>query len=470
MYEDDIAAIMASMQGDQQAAARSAALRNPKPKPPPGPPQAGGASGGWGTASASGGWGPNPAEASGGWSPDAGGATGSWGSPQQQPQPMPPPPMPQQAAPPPRQGPVLPQAVAQAQPAPSTPPAASNAVDPEYAGLIARQQELTRQFEGALAPPDMAAAQEAYGKRADQSGKHLMLALAAQAAGEGYQPVQAHFLKQAAAAGEPMKVHGGTMTETGFIEDPGYRQELVLKKLQAQMAMNDRIIEGNNTRKAKEEADARNEKLRMEMQRNQIAATTAQAGQASADRRYAADLAHQDRVSGQAIQANKTGKGTPQQEAAEGARRLELLTEAEKHLGSATSSGAGRLVDKGAAFFGQSTEGSRGTAALQTISGQLVALMPKMSGPQSDKDVELYRQMAGKLDDPGIPREDKQAALAQIRALNSKYADVQPAAPPPAPGGAGGAAPTAAPAAAGRTATGPNGQRLRLVGNKWVPA
>ena len=469
MFDLDIGTILLGLAEDQTAAARSAALRNkppPMPKPPPGPPQAGGASGGWDTSQATGSWAPDAGGATGSWgSPEPpGGATGAWGPPQQPPMP-PPPPMPQPQAQPPRQGPILPQAVAQAQPALPAPPGAANAVDPEYASLIARQQELTRQFEGALAPPDMAAAQEAYGKRANAGGKHLLLALAAQAAGEGYQPVQAHFLKQAAASREPMKVHGGTMTETGFIEDPGYRQDLVLKKLQAQMAMNDRIIEGNNTRRAKEEAEGRNERLRLEMQRNQIAATAAQAGQASADRRYAADLAHQDRVSGQAIQANKAGKGTPAQEAAEGALRLKLLKEAELHLDNATSSGLGRLVDKGAAFFGQSTTGSQGTSALQTISGQLVASMPKMSGPQSDKDVELYKQMAGKLDDPNVPREDKKAALAQIRRLNAQYADTQPAAPPPPAGAA-----PAAPAAAGRTATGPKGEKLKLVGNKWVPA
>lgn len=47
--------------------------------------------------------------------------------------------------------------------------------------------------------------------------------------------------------------------------------------------------------------------------------------------------------------------------------------------------------------------------------------MPKMSGPQSDKDVQMYREMAGNLADPTIPTETRLAALETIGALNSKY-------------------------------------------------
>jgi len=52
--------------------------------------------------------------------------------------------------------------------------------------------------------------------------------------------------------------------------------------------------------------------------------------------------------------------------------------------------------------------------------------MPKMSGPQSDKDVILYRQMAGTIGDPTIPRETKKAALNTIREIQNRYAGVAP--------------------------------------------
>lgn len=96
-------------------------------------------------------------------------------------------------------------------------------------------------------------------------------------------------------------------------------------------------------------------------------------------------------------------------------------------LDDATGSGIGRLVDGGARLFGVSTPGDIATAKLGTLGGQLVALMPKMSGPQSDKDVEMYKQMAGKLDDPSIPVEIRKAALGTIRELNTKYSEMNDA-------------------------------------------
>ena len=103
------------------------------------------------------------------------------------------------------------------------------------------------------------------------------------------------------------------------------------------------------------------------------------------------------------------------------------LDAVEELLDDATGSGIGRLVDGGARIFGVATPGDKATAKLGTLGGQLVALMPKMSGPQSDKDVEMYRQMAGKLDDPSIPREIRKAALETIRELNNKYSQMNEA-------------------------------------------
>lgn len=99
-----------------------------------------------------------------------------------------------------------------------------------------------------------------------------------------------------------------------------------------------------------------------------------------------------------------------------------VLDEIEKLLPKATGSLVGTGVDKVAGAFGVSTEGATTTAQLQSLSGQLVALMPKMSGPQSDKDVLMYKQMAGQLDDPTKPIAQRMAALKTIRALNNKYA------------------------------------------------
>jgi hypothetical protein len=63
---------------------------------------------------------------------------------------------------------------------------------------------------------------QAFAQQQGESGQTAMLnALAAQYAGENFQPVQAQFLKRAAAAAEPMKIGGGMLTPQGqFVKDP----------------------------------------------------------------------------------------------------------------------------------------------------------------------------------------------------------------------------------------------------------
>lgn len=63
---------------------------------------------------------------------------------------------------------------------------------------------------------------QAFARQQGESGQASMLnALAAQYAGENFQPVQAQFLKRASAAAEPMKIGGGMLTPQGqFVKDP----------------------------------------------------------------------------------------------------------------------------------------------------------------------------------------------------------------------------------------------------------
>jgi hypothetical protein len=58
-----------------------------------------------------------------------------------------------------------------------------------------------------------------------------------------------------------------------------------------------------------------------------------------------------------------------------------------------------------------------------------------MEGPQSDRDVQLYREAAGQLGDPSVPRETKKAAIQTIRRLQQVYKN------DPTGGGTGGAMP-----------------------------
>lgn len=101
-----------------------------------------------------------------------------------------------------------------------------------------------------------------------------------------------------------------------------------------------------------------------------------------------------------------------------------ILPEVEKLLPKATGSYAGAAVDFLGKGIGISTEGAKATAQLKTLAGQLVALMPKMSGPQSDKDVQMYREMAGELADDTKPIATRLAALQSIKQLNNKYREI----------------------------------------------
>lgn len=63
---------------------------------------------------------------------------------------------------------------------------------------------------------------QAFARQQGEAGQSAMLnAMAAQYAGEGFQPMQTQFLKRAAAAAEPMKMGGGMLTPQGqFLKDP----------------------------------------------------------------------------------------------------------------------------------------------------------------------------------------------------------------------------------------------------------
>lgn len=98
-----------------------------------------------------------------------------------------------------------------------------------------------------------------------------------------------------------------------------------------------------------------------------------------------------------------------------------ILNEARPLLANATGSYGGVALDKAAQTFGIATDGAKATAQLRALEGSLVSKMPKMSGPQSDKDVLLYKQMAGQIGDPTIPVEQRRAAMSTIENLNVKY-------------------------------------------------
>lgn len=117
---------------------------------------------------------------------------------------------------------------------------------------------------------------------------------------------------------------------------------------------------------------------------------------------------------------------------------LTILNEAEGLIGGATGSYGGAAYDQGAAVFGASTPGAQNIAKLKVIEGAILSKMPRMEGPQSNYDVQLYKQAAAQLGDATTPRETKQAALDQLRALQEKYAGMEAGSSRPQGNGASG--------------------------------
>ena len=102
---------------------------------------------------------------------------------------------------------------------------------------------------------------------------------------------------------------------------------------------------------------------------------------------------------------------------------LSLLDRADVLLPNSTGSVIGTGVDAAAGAFGYATPGAKAAQQLKMLQGALIARMPKMSGPQSDKDVELYRQQVGEIGNSNLPIETRQSASLGLRELQEKYAD-----------------------------------------------
>jgi hypothetical protein len=105
-------------------------------------------------------------------------------------------------------------------------------------------------------------------------------------------------------------------------------------------------------------------------------------------------------------------------------RAITELTNATKAGGlidQSTGSGAGRLIDLAAGFGGQATKGAIAIGELQPISDIGLKMVPRFEGPQSNADTTSYKQAAGQLADPTLPREiRKKAGLTVLRLMKER--------------------------------------------------
>jgi len=127
-------------------------------------------------------------------------------------------------------------------------------------------------------------------------------------------------------------------------------------------------------------------------------------------------------------------------------RAIIELTDAAKPGGlidQSTGSGAGRLIDVGAGFFGQATPGAIAAGKLAPIADMVLKMVPRFEGPQSDKDTKSYKEAAGQLADSSLPTDIRKEAGKEILRL-MKARKGQFVTPEMAVEGAGGTAPAAA--------------------------
>jgi hypothetical protein len=138
----------------------------------------------------------------------------------------------------------------------------------------------------------------------------------------------------------------------------------------------------------------------------QVAEAAAAKVRAEADARAASDR-----------QAGKTKKSDASSEMLSQIERAKTLLSY-----NPTGSPIGYVADKAMALGGFTTDSSNNAAALETLSGWLTMNTPRMEGPQSNYDQELYKTMAGKVGDRTVPVKERQAALAEVERIQRKYA------------------------------------------------
>jgi hypothetical protein len=130
-----------------------------------------------------------------------------------------------------------------------TPPSAS-VLPNSIAAMRGRAAELYQQGNEMFnAEPDTTDLQDFARKRGEQGSSAMLNALAAQFAGEQFQPVQEQLLKKAQIATEPIKVGSGLITSEGkYIKDPFAAQDKRAEFLMQQARMYEQLATNAETR------------------------------------------------------------------------------------------------------------------------------------------------------------------------------------------------------------------------------
>lgn len=100
---------------------------------------------------------------------------------------------------------------------------------------------------------------------------------------------------------------------------------------------------------------------------------------------------------------------------------IQALQEAIRILPNATGGRFNALGDATVGLFGVSTQGAQATAQLRLLAAKLVGNVPRFEGPQSNIDVQFYKEAAGDLANENAPVETRLAAARKMLELALKY-------------------------------------------------
>lgn len=104
---------------------------------------------------------------------------------------------------------------------------------------------------------------------------------------------------------------------------------------------------------------------------------------------------------------------------------VNAVLEAAPIIPKSTGSLVGRGMDLAAGAFGFGTEGAKNTARLEVIGAKLTANVPRFEGPQSNIDVQFYKQAAADVANPLKPDSVRLEALRTAAQLIKKDAQAK---------------------------------------------
>lgn len=140
---------------------------------------------------------------------------------------------------------------------------------------------------------------------------------------------------------------------------------------------------------------------------------------ATAEADAAADAARKKKEAESEAERN----ATTEKRGTQAAETVAVLNDALKILPEATGGIAGQVRDAAGRTVNQSTEGSRATARLKLLAAKLIANVPRFEGPQSNIDVQFYREAAGDLANANLSVGERQAAAELMLEIAQRYAN-----------------------------------------------